>query len=261
MSGPKALPGRFAGRTAVVTGVAKGIGRALAERLLAEGAQVAGFDIEPPTAPDVSALVARDGERFLYCPVDVTDEDQVAAGIAAALERFGSIDILVNNVGKGLDPVPLEAVRLEDWEALIRLNLTSAFLCTRAVIAHMKARRQGRIVNVSSQAGRSRSEVSNLPYASAKAGLLGFTRNLAFEVGPYGITVNAVAPGVTLTGRITTRLAQRSGAERSALDEVVPLRRLGSPEEIAAAILYLASDDAAYVTGATIDVNGGRTMM
>lgn len=264
MTAPKPLPGRFAGRTALVTGVAKGIGRVLVERLLAEGAQVAGFDLEPRTAADPDALhraVAAHAERFLYRSLDVTDEGQVAAGVAATLDRFGAIDILVNNVGKGLDPVPLEDVALADWEFLLRLNLTSAFVCTRAVIAHMKANGRGRIVNVSSQAGRSKSEVSNLPYASAKAGLLGFTRNLAHEVGPFGITVNAVAPGVTLTGRITSRLAQRTEADRAALNEVVPLRRLGSPEEIAAAILFLASDDAAYVTGATLDVNGGRTMM
>jgi 3-oxoacyl-[acyl-carrier protein] reductase len=123
----------------------------------------------------------------------------------------------------------------------------------------MKARGAGKIVNLSSQAGRSKSEVSNLPYASAKAGVLGFTRNLAFEVGPFGITVNAVAPGVTLTGRVQDKLSLRS--DRDELTSAVPLRRFGMPEEIASTILFLASREADYITGATIDVNGGRTMM
>lgn len=257
-------PGRFSGRTAIVTGGVKGIGRSLVERFLAEGANVATFDVEPQGSANWTALtgaVSSHASRFEYHTVDVTEEVEVENGVRAVLERFGVIDILVNNVGKGLEPVPLERVRLTDWTELLALNLTSAFLCTRAVIGHMKGRGRGKIVNVSSQAGRSRSEVSNLPYASAKAGLLGFTRNLAYEVGPFGVNVNAVAPGVTLTERITTRLAEKSEAQRSALNDVVPLRRLGSPEDVAAAILFLASDDADYITGATVDVNGGRTMM
>lgn len=254
---------RLRDRTAIITGAAKGIGRATAELFVAEGANVCVFDIEPDDATVLDWL-RRSAERspgLLYRRVDVTSERDVEEGIAAALKRFGGIDILVNNAGKGLDPAPLEDVQPGDWEFMLRLNLTSAFLCTRAVIRTMKAQGRGRVVNVSSQAGRSKSELSNLPYASAKAGLLGFTRNLAFEVGPFGVTVNAVAPGVTMTERIAPRWDSRTEADRTAMLEAVPLRRLGSPEEIAAAILFLASDEASYITGATIDVNGGRTMM
>lgn len=254
--------GRVSGQAAVVTGGAKGIGRTTCETLLAEGARVCAFDIETPDSAAVAELraaVASWSDRFVYRRVDVTREAEVKDGVAAVTEAFETIDILVNNAGKGPDPRPLEAMSLLDWEDTLRLNLTSVFLCSRAVLPHMKRRGSGRIINISSQAGRSKSEVSNLPYASAKAGVLGFTRNLAQEVGPFGITVNAVAPGVTLTERIADKLSRRT--DREALTEVIPLRRFGDARDIAGAILFLASADAAYVTGATIDVNGGRTMM
>jgi NAD(P)-dependent dehydrogenase (short-subunit alcohol dehydrogenase family) len=258
------MTGRLQGCAAIVTGGAKGIGRSTVELFLAEGAQVAVFDIDAEGSGSVEQLRAAVGRRhecFFYRPTDATDEAQVAEAVAETLDRFGRLDILVNNVGKGLDPMPIEDLSLGDWEAMLRLNLSSAFLCTRAVIRHMKARRRGKIVNVSSQAGRSKSEISNLPYASAKAGLLGFTRNLAFEVGPFGINVNAVAPGVTRTDRVAVRWDRRSEQERAGMIEAIPLRRLGAPDDIAAAILFLASRESDYITGATLDVNGGRTMM
>ncbi len=254
--------GRVGGRAAIVTGGAKGIGRTTCETLLAEGAHVCAFDIEPPDSvvmADLRAAMAPWSDRFIYQRINVTSEAEVDIGVAATVEAFGTIDILVNNAGKGPDPKPLEAMSLLDWDDTLRLNLTSVFLCSRAVLPHMKRHGSGRIINISSQAGRSKSEVSNLPYASAKAAVLGFTRNLAHEVGPFGITVNAVAPGVTLTERIAEKLSRRT--DREALTEVIPLRRFGDARDIAGAILFLASSDAAYVTGATIDVNGGRTMM
>ncbi|GLS45378.1 SDR family NAD(P)-dependent oxidoreductase [Methylobacterium brachythecii] len=256
------MTGRLNGSAAIVTGGAKGIGRITVEMFLAEGARVCAFDIEAPDSASVTELraaVADCGDRFVYSRVDVTSEADVGRGVEAAIASLGGIDILVNNAGKGPDPTPVENLSLVDWDAALRLNLTSAFLCARAVIPHMKQRRSGRIINLASQAGRSKSEVSNLPYASAKAGVLGFTRNLAHEVGSFGITVNAVAPGVTLTERIADKLARR--ADREALTDAIPLRRFGDARDVAGAILFLASSDAAYVTGATIDVNGGRTMM
>lgn len=256
------MTGRLEGSTAIVTGGLKGIGRATAQLFLSEGANVSVFDIQPIGSEDWEAMeasVVKHDRRYQYQSIEVTSEEAIALGVAAAIQRYGEINVLVNNVGKGLDPVPFERLSLADWDLMIQLNLTSAFLCTREIIPHMKARGSGKIVNVSSQAGRSKSEVSNIPYASAKAGLLGFTRNLAFELGSFGINVNAVAPGVTLTERINEKLAKRN--DRGELIEAIPLRRFGSPEDIAAAILFLASKDADYITGATIDINGGRTMM
>jgi NAD(P)-dependent dehydrogenase (short-subunit alcohol dehydrogenase family) len=256
------MSGRLEARTAVVTGGLKGIGRTTVELFLREGANVCVFDIEDGASANCTGLRASTApfaDCLDYQRVDVTCEAEVARGVAAAIARFGAIDVLVNNAGKGIDPQPIENLSLDDWESMLSLNLTSAFLCARQVIPHMKIRRAGKIINISSQAGRSKSEVSNLPYASAKAGVLGFTRNLAFEVGPFGINVNAVAPGVTLTDRIHDKLAKRT--DHDELTSAVPLRRFGMPEEIAAAILFLASNESDYMTGATLDVNGGRTMM
>lgn len=255
---------RLDGQVAIVTGGARGIGRSIALAFAQNGAMVAVFDVDDDAAGPVKELIAaveHAGATSLYQRVDVTRSADVARGVAATLQRFSRIDVLVNNAGGGMDPVPLEDLEEHDWERLIRLNLTATYLCTRAVIKSMKSHHQGRIINISSQAGRSKSELSNLPYASAKAGVLGFTRQLAHELGPHGITVNAIAPGLVLSGeRVVRRWESRSEDDRNNRLAAIPLGRLGKSEEIASVAVFLASDDATYMTGVTIDVNGGRHM-
>lgn len=163
--------------------------------------------------------------------------------------------------GGGRPPIPLEDLEQKDWDWVIDLNLKGTYICTQAVIKYMKEQQSGKIVNISSQAGRSKSELSNLPYASAKAGVLGFTRQLAHEVGQFGINVNAIAPGIVERVGRTGLWDGASGAERRKMLEAIPLRRRGRPEEIAQVAIFLASDNSSYITGATIDVNGGRFMM
>src|SRR5690606_21587630 len=144
------------------------------------------------------------------------------------------------------------------WDDVVALNLKGTMLCTRAVVSGMKARGWGRIVNLSSIAARGRGELSNISYASEKASVIGFTQQLALQMGAYGITVNAVAPGGILSGRVIERWAQRTEEERKKVTDAIPLRRIGTPEEVARAVVFLASDDASYTTGITLDVNGGR---
>ena len=249
------------GRVAVVTGGARGIGRACATVLAQAGAMVAVFDLdaESEAAPmEVQQQVRALGASFFYRQVDVTDARAVGAGMAAVREALGEIAILVNNAGKGRAPVQLESMDEPEWDAAIALNLKAAMLCSRAVIAGMKQARWGRIVNMSSIAGRGRGEQASLAYAAAKAGVLGFTRQLASEVGPFEVTVNAVAPGAIMSGRVIPRWEARSADERERMTAPIPLRRIGRPEEVARAVLFLASKDASYITGTTLDVNGGR---
>lgn len=249
------------GKVAVVTGGARGIGRACAVALAQAGANVAVFDLdaENDAEPrDVEQQIRSLGGAYLYCSVDVTNAEAVAIGIAAARQALGEVAILVNNAGKGVPPVQLEAMDETDWDAVVALNLKAAMLCSRSVIAGMKQAGWGRIVNMSSIAGRGRGEQASLSYAAAKAGVLGFTRQLASEVGPFGVTVNAVAPGAVMSGRVIPRWEARNAEERERMTVQIPLRRIGRPEEIARAVLFLASEDASYITGTTLDVNGGR---
>lgn len=255
---------RLRSRVAIVTGGLRGIGRATVLALAAEGAVVAIFDVDPADSPALESLLAAagaSGASIRYMQADATSTDEVTDATNKVLQEFGVLDILVNNVGVGAPQVPLEQVPERQWNELVARNLSSAFVCSKAVVSAMKAQGRGRIINVSSQAGRSRSEIGNLAYASAKAGLLGFTRQLASELGPFGVTVNAVAPGLTLSERVVDRLQAFDEAAKLKMIEAVPLRRLGRPEEIAAVIVFLASDDSSYIAGATIDVNGGRFMM
>ena len=252
---------RLQGKTAIVTGSSRGIGRTIAMRMAREGAQVT-VNSRNQDVETVAETIRAAGGRVLPVLGDVTEERAVQRLVEETLRAFGSIDILVNTAGGGGPPTPLERIEPQDWEKEIRVNLTGAFLCSRAVIGKMKEQRYGRIINISSQAGRSGSELAGITYASAKAGLLGFTRQLARQVGPYGILVNAVAPGVILSGeRIEKKWRERSEEERQEMLQAIPLGRLGGPEEVAAVVVFLASDEASYITGAVVDVNGGRFMM
>jgi 3-oxoacyl-[acyl-carrier protein] reductase len=226
------------GRTALVTGTAHGIGTAIAAALERAGATVHGVDRDT---------------------VDVTDADAVAA----LLDRIGRVDVLVNNAGGVVGQVgrPLEDVSDDDWRAVVDANLTSTFVCTRAVVPGMKAAGYGRIVNISSGAGRSVSLTGIQAYASAKAGQIGFTRQTAHELGPFGITVNCIAPGFVLSNPTSIAQWESYGADgQRAILERIATRRLGEPEDIANGVLFFAAEEASWVTGQTISIDGGHSI-
>jgi 3-oxoacyl-[acyl-carrier protein] reductase len=225
----------LAGQTAVVTGTAHGIGAAIAAALRGDGATVHGVDKDA---------------------VDLTKPEAVREFFAG----LGAVDILVNNAGGVCGQVghPLEEVSDDDWHEVVDANLTSAFLCTRAVVPGMKERRSGRIINISSAAGLSVSRTGIQAYASAKAGQIGFTRQMARELGPFGITVNCIAPGFILSNPTTERQWASYGEEgQRQLVADIALRRLGKPEDIANGVRFFAAAASSWVTGQTIAIDGG----
>ena len=256
--------GRVAGKVALVTGAAAGIGRAIALRLAEEGAALVVVDIDAGGLAETERMIeAADGSATaspLAVAADVTDEAAVKTLFAAALARHGRIDILVNDVGGGTSGRIWEA-KAEDWDHVIRLNLRSAFLCTREAAAHMRERRSGRIVNLSSGAREGTPWAAyytgNSAYSAAKAGIHGFTRGVALELAEYGVTVNAVAPGPIETERTGPGFRKIEHLEYGPI-RATPLRRIGMPDDVANAVLYLASDEANYITGTTLPVAGGR---
>ncbi len=228
----------LSGRTALVTGTAHGIGSAIVAALAEHGATVHGVDRDT---------------------VDVTDPEQVAALVA----RIGPVDILVNNAGGVVGQVgrPLEEVSDEDWQAVVDANLTSTFVCTRAVVPAMKEAGYGRIVNISSGAGRSVSLTGIQAYASAKAGQIGFTRQTAHELGPFGITVNSIAPGFVLSNPTSIRQWESYGEDgQRALLERIATRRLGRPEDIANGVIFFVVEESSWVTGQVISIDGGHSI-
>lgn len=249
--------GRFAGRVAVVTGAAQGIGAATARRLSAEGARVAVVDLDVERARRTADEIAGAGGEASGIGCDVTDGAAVSAMIDGVVEAYGRLDVLVNNAGITRDNL-LFKMPAAEWDAVLTTNLTSMFHCCQAVQRHMVTARYGRIVNLSSRSALgNRGQVN---YAAAKAGVQGLTATLAIELGPFNINVNAVAPGYIATA-MTAATAERVGAspadhQRYAAEQT-PLRRVGQPEEIASVIAFLASDDASYVSGQTLYVNGG----
>lgn len=248
---------RFEGRVAIVTGAAKGIGAAIAEAFGREGARVAALDIDAPGAEALAKELRGRSVDALWLHVDVTVPTEVRQAVDAVVSRWGRVDVLVNNAGGFTVIKPTEEIDDYEWDAILRSNLTSAFLCSKAVLPIMKRQRSGRIVNVASAVARGAAALVTSHYAAAKAGVIGFTRHLALEVGRDGITVNAVAPGSTATERL---MALRTAEATARIAESIPLRRLGEPSEIAEAVLFLASDAASFITGATLDANGGQVM-
>ncbi len=235
-------------RTAIVTGAARGIGRATAQRFQTDGWQVALWDIDEPALSDTCAGMP----GALACPCDVADPDQVARAAEAVMDRFGQIDALVNNAGTATFK-PLTETTLAEWSRVLDVNLTGPFLCVQAVLPAMIAQRSGAIVNVTSISGL-RASTLRVAYGVSKAGLAHLTRQMAAELGEHGIRVNAVAPGPVDTAMAK---AVHSPAIRAAYHDAIPLNRYGREEEIAAAIAFLCSDQASYITGQILAADGG----
>jgi 3-oxoacyl-[acyl-carrier protein] reductase len=256
---------RLLGVVAIVTGAAHGIGRAIAVELAREGASIWACDVlERELGETRRAVGERTEAPCRVAVVDVTEPRRVTAFVDELVAAERRVDILVNCAGGvvGQTMRPVEEIPDEDWRRIFAVNLDGAFHFTRAVVPAMKARRRGSIVNISSGAGRSYSLTGIQAYASAKAGLIGFTRQTARELGEFGIRVNSVAPGFVRSNPASERQWQAMGeAGQKRLIEGIALRRLGEPEDIARAVVFFASEDARYVTGQTISVDGGHWML
>ncbi|RKT20350.1 3-oxoacyl-[acyl-carrier protein] reductase [Paraburkholderia sp. RAU2J] len=247
-------------RIAVVTGAARSLGYGIATQLHSDGFTIVMLDRDSSVI-DVAAELGRDGAKVKGLVADLADEQQVTDLVNSVEGEFGGCDVLVNNAGINLDKPDgskffIEEVADESWELMMRVNLRAPFLLCRGFIPGMKQRRWGRIVNVTSRAGRTYVAASNVHYSAAKAGLIGMTRMLAGECGTYGITANCIAPG-----RIESAISSRQSAEIIA-DSMkgIPVGRIGTPAEVGSTVSFLASDGAAFITGATVDVNGGAFM-
>ncbi len=240
-------------KVAVITGGASGIGYAIAERLSQAGARVVVADRDEESAIAAAERLGADGGEAVSVRTDVTRLEDIGAMVERTLESFGQLDILVNNAGINGRNAPLWEVTDEEWEGLMAINLTSVFRCCRAVIGHMRERRSGAIVNMASIGGKE-GNATAAPYSVTKAGVICLTKALAKEVVSDGIRVNAVAPALIET----PLLAQLPPENIRRLTEKIPMGRMGRPEEVAAVVHFLASDDASFVTGQCYDASGGR---
>jgi len=238
------------GRVALVTGASRGIGRAIAMRLAADGATVIAA-ARGTNAQAVADEITAAGYKATAQALDITDTASVEAAAAATMAAHGRIDILVNNAGITKDQLMLRMKR-DDWDAVVQTNLTGAYTCVQSVLKTMIKQRSGRIISITSVVGQA-GNAGQVNYAASKAGLIGFTKALALEVASRGITVNAVAPGLIDTD-MTKAISEGAHEEWAAR---IPLKRLGTPEDIAAAVAFLASDEASYITGQVLAVNGG----
>ena len=244
----------FAGRVVLITGAGRGLGRATAERFLERGAQVA-VNVRTPERAETLALEL--GHNSHPAPGDIRSAPAVHALVADIIQRFGRLDILVNNAAIA-SATRIEQLTEDEWRATIDTNLTAAFFCIQALVPAMKSQNHGRIINVSSLAGRSVSTLGGAHYTASKAGMLGLTRAAAKELGAHGITVNAVCPGL-----FDTELTHANATQErlDAVSQNFPIARLGKPEEVADLICFLASESAGYITGASFDINGGSLMI
>ncbi len=252
---------RFEGRIALITAAASGIGRATADIIGGEGGIVVGVDADEARLEKAMTSIRDAGGRAHGRRADALDAGQVGDVVAGVVREHGRVDILVNAVGGSTiiarPAATVDELTLGDWQRLIAFNLDATFLFCHAVAPVMKRQHAGKIVNISSIAGRGLSANSSSAYAAAKGGIIAFTRKLAHELGPFGVTVNAIAPSMTLTERIRPHWERRSAAEQSQEIARTPLRRVAEARDQARVIAFLASGDADFVTGVTIDVTGG----
>lgn len=244
---------RLEGQVAAVTGAGQGIGRSIARTLAKEGAAVVVSDISAKAAYQVARDITDSGGTATSLKVDVTIPHEARSLTTRAVESFGALDILVNNAGV-YPSAPILDITEEQWDFVLAVNLKGAFLCSQPAVSHMITRRKGAIVNISSGDAKMRT-TGNAHYAAAKAGVISLTRTLACETAPYGIRVNAVAPGWIGTDT----LLNASNRWKDAMEKI-PVGRLGTPEDVAQAVLFLVSDVSSYITGEVLDVNGGLLM-
>ncbi len=243
------MTGKLKNQSALITGAGRGIGKAIAELFAREGARVAIADIDYDTAQATAATI---GGEAIGLAMDVAGKTSVHHGMDQVVKRFGQLDILVNNAGY-LVYTTFESCSEQDWDRIVNINMKGTFLCAQAAIPHMKARKSGAIVNMTSLAAKTGGIAAGPPYAAAKAGVHTLTIGLARTLAPDCIRVNAIAPGVIDT-------AMTSAPEHDALKASIPIGQSGQPEDVANCALFLASDDAKHITGETIDVNGGLYM-
>ncbi|MCK4244081.1 MAG: SDR family oxidoreductase [Candidatus Omnitrophica bacterium] len=251
------MEGKLEGKVAIVTGAAQGMGESVAKLFAQERAEVVVNDINEEKAKKVAGEIKSQGKEALAIRADVSNGKEVSQLVEKTVEEFGTIHILINNAGI-LRSSKVDEIGEEEWNLVINVNLKGTFLCSKAVLPIMKKNRYGRIVNFSSSAGRSVSTLGGAHYTAAKAGILGFTRQLAKEVAADGINVNAVCPGLIDTEMVGANCPPEKlrDYERS-----FPIPRLGKPEEVASLVLFLVSDRASYITGASLDINGGDLMI
>jgi NAD(P)-dependent dehydrogenase (short-subunit alcohol dehydrogenase family) len=251
---------RLLGKNAIVTGAARGMGFAIAKALYQEGARVALLDIDEKGVSEAARQLDEKENRAFGRKIDVTHKGEINGLVKEVKKRWGSVDILVNNAGGALNtPHVLEEIDEKDWNLVVDVNLKGAFLCSQVAIPEMVKQGGGVIVNISALAAHWRASLAGVQYTAAKAGVEGLTRQLAYDWGRAGIRVNAVAPTVTMTGeRVQSLWEAKSEEEKKKVLKDIPLGRLGTPEEVASVVVFLASNESSYITGITIDVSGGR---
>ncbi len=257
---------RLKEKVAIVTGGGSGIGRAICVNMVKEGARIVIPDINLDAAKETADMIAKEGGEAMAVKTDVTRKPEVQAMVADALRAHGQIDILVNNAGIDIKGAITE-LEESTWDKIMNLNVKGVFLCTQAVLPSMIERRYGRIVSISSMAGKT-GEPFTSPYCASKFAVIGFTQAVALEVGKHGITVNAVCPGPVETDLIKQSVAQSAKLKGMSPDDFLqsffidptPLGRIAQPLDVARAVMFLASDEAEFITGSTLNVSGGREM-
>lgn len=244
-------------RVAIVTGGADGIGKEIVLEFLKEGYAVAAFDIAQEKLAQLKEACRHDSLLTVIC--NILEAESIRAAFSEVDKEFGRIDVLVNNAGGSLAiSQPIDQIDVEGWEKVIDLNLRGTFLCTKEAVIRMRKQQYGRIINMSSMAGRSRSVFGGVPYAAAKAGIIGLTRQSSKDLGPIGITINAIAPGTVMSSdRIQHYWENKSEEDKKRFFAENPSGRLGTPKDIARAVLFLSDEDASFINGAVLDINGG----